>query len=134
MKLPLEQCAAWMGGALYGADASAEAGGYSIDSRTIAPGELFFAVSGERFDAHRFVSAALERGAVAAVVASAKVSGFALESTSRIEVDDPLLALQRLSAAVRRHWGGTLIGLTGSAGKTTTKEMVAAVLARSIRS
>ncbi len=128
MKLTLAQCAAWMGGTLAADSGASELGaqqtaGYSIDSRTLAPGELFFAVSGERFDAHRFVPAALERGALAAVVARDRVEG-----SARIEVDDPLLALQRLGAAARRHWEGTLIGLTGSAGKTTTKEMVAAVL------
>ncbi len=122
MKLTLGQAAAWIGGELRGADPDAVAEGYSIDSRTIAAGELFFAVSGERFDAHRFVPAALERGAMAAVVS--RVSGGGPE----ILVDDPLLALQRLGAAVRRAWGGVVVGLTGSAGKTTTKEMTAAVL------
>ena len=128
MKLSLETCAAWMGGELY-AEGSVQAVGYSIDSRTLGPGELFFAVSGDKYDAHSFVAGALSRGAVAAVVGRAKVDSFRLEDSPRIEVDDPLLALQRLGAAVRQHWGGTVVGLTGSAGKTTTKEMVAAVLA-----
>ena len=129
MKLSLETCAAWMGGTLVASDLSALVQGYSIDSRTVAQGELFFAVSGERHDAHGFVLGALGRGAAAAVVSGSKVAQFGLENIPRIEVDDPLLALQRLGAAVRRHWGGTVVGLTGSAGKTTTKEMVAAVLA-----
>ena len=129
MKLTLAQCAEWMGGALH-AEADREASGYSIDTRTLAPRELFFAVSGERYDAHEFVPQAIASGAVAAVIARAKLedAAFALRGFPHIAVDDPLLALQRLGAAVRGHWQGTLIGLTGSAGKTTTKEMLAAVL------
>jgi len=126
MKLNLGTCAEWMGGELHG-PADAIAAGYSIDTRTLAWGELFFAVSGERYDAHQFVPTAIAKGAVAAVVARGKL-GEAMKAGPCIAVDDPLLALQRLGAAVRRHWHGTLIGLTGSAGKTTTKEMVAAVL------
>ncbi len=122
MRLSLGQAAAWMGGSLKGANPEAVAQGYSIDSRTLAPGELFFAVSGERFDAHRFVPAVYERGAVTAVVSRPVGAG------PEIVVNDPLHALQRLGAAVRKAWGGTVVGLTGSAGKTTTKEMTAAVL------
>ena len=89
----------------------------------------FFAVSGERFDAHAFVAQAVAKGALAAVVARDKLPQYPeLRGLPHIAVDDPLLALQRLGAAVRRHWQGTLVGLTGSAGKTTTKEMLAAVL------
>lgn len=125
MNLALSTCAAWMQGQLH-APALAEATSYSIDTRTLLPGALFFAVSGEQFDAHAFVPQAIANGSVAAVVAEAKLA--TLLQHPVIAVDDPLLALQRLGAAVRRHWAGTLIGLTGSAGKTTTKEMVAAVL------
>jgi UDP-N-acetylmuramoyl-tripeptide--D-alanyl-D-alanine ligase len=103
--------------------------GYSIDTRTLAAGELFFAVSGERFDAHTFVPQAMAKGAAAVVVAAARAAVPAIQKVPHIVVDDPLHALQRLGATVRRHWHGTLIGLTGSAGKTTTKEMTAAVLA-----
>ena len=126
MKLSLGTCAEWMGGELH-APADAIAAGYSIDTRTLGRGELFFAVSGERYDAHRFVPLAIANGAVAAVVALGKLNE-AMGAGPCIAVDDPLSALQRLGAAVRRHWHGTLIGLTGSAGKTTTKEMAAAVL------
>ena len=130
MKLRLATCAVWMEGALH-ADGDTVVSEYSIDTRTLAAGELFFAVSGERYDAHSFAAGAVQAGAAAVVVARAKLAepDYALlQSLPRIEVDDPLAALQRLGAAVRRHWSGTLIGLTGSAGKTTTKEMVAAVL------
>ena len=101
---------------------------YSIDSRTVQLGELFFAVQGERLDGHDFVDAALAKGAVAAVVRRDLVSRFAGKS-KLIAVDDTLAALQQLAAAVRRLWGKPLIGVTGSAGKTSTKEIVAHVLA-----
>jgi len=106
--------------------------GYSIDSRTIAKGELFFAVKGERLDGHDYVSAALERGAVAAVVRKDQWHRFSW--TERIlVVEDTLAALQALATAVRRLWGKPLVGVTGSAGKTTTKEAIAHVLASRLR-
>ena len=105
--------------------------GYSIDTRTLAPGDLFFAIRGERYDAHDFVATALERGARAAVIARSKVTDLLdlAHSHTLLIVDDPLAALQTLAAAVRRHWNKRVIGVTGSAGKTTTKEAVAEVLA-----
>lgn len=133
MKLELRQAARWCGGELDGASNDPiPVSGYSIDSRTISAGELFFAVKGERLDGHAFVEAAIENGAVAAVVSQEKLEQ-ARESAGSgplIIVEDPLRALQQLAAAVRRHWGKRLIGITGSAGKTTTKEAVAKVLGR----
>jgi len=102
--------------------------GYSIDSRTVQPGELFFAVLGERLDGHDFVDDALAKGAIAAVVGRERVAQYAAESPL-LAVDDPLRALQQLSEAVRLLWGKPLIAVTGSAGKTTTKEIIAHVLA-----
>jgi len=108
--------------------------GYSIDSRTIRSGELFFAVKGENMDGHDFVAQALEKGAVAAVVATSKEDAVALTSKGRlIAVEDTLLALQTLATAVRRLWAKPLIAVTGSAGKTTTKEAIAHVLASRFR-
>src|SRR5215469_3326433 len=101
---------------------------YSIDSRTITPGALFFAVKGERLDGHDFVSAALENNAVAAVVRHDQRHRFR-GHPRLLAVDDTLVALQTLAAAVRKLWGKSLIGVTGSAGKTTTKEAIAHVLA-----
>src|SRR5581483_464536 len=98
--------------------------GYSIDSRTIKPHELFFAIRGDRFDGHDFVTQVLERGAEAAVVSNNFVG-----SGNLLRVNDPLAALQTLARKVRHVWGKTVIGVTGSAGKTTTKEAIAAVLA-----
>src|SRR5271155_1745005 len=124
MKLALEQIGQWIG-AETGSPSGHLASGYSIDSRTIAAGDLFFAVRGERFDGHDFVEAALARGAGAAVVSRDKLAalpGSVRDGNLLVVEDDPLAALQRLAAAVRRHWGGRVGGITGSAGKTTTKE------------
>ncbi len=104
--------------------------GYSIDSRTIAPGELFFAVRGERFDGHDFVASALDRGAIGAVVSLSRVAKLPDEvlAAPLILVEDPLTALQVLAGHVRRQWGKRLVGVTGSAGKTSTKDAIAAAL------
>jgi UDP-N-acetylmuramoyl-tripeptide--D-alanyl-D-alanine ligase len=100
---------------------------YSIDSRTIGPGQLFFAVKGERLDGHDYVSAALEKGAVAAVVRKDQLNRYP-KKARLLPVDDTLVALQTLATAVRKVWGKPLVGVTGSAGKTTTKEAIAHVL------
>jgi UDP-N-acetylmuramoyl-tripeptide--D-alanyl-D-alanine ligase len=106
--------------------------GYSIDSRTISGGELFFAVKGERLDGHDFVSGALDRGATAAVVRKDQWHRYSW--TSRVlMVDDTLAALQTLATAVRKMWGKPLVGVTGSVGKTTTKEAIAQVLGSRLR-
>jgi UDP-N-acetylmuramoyl-tripeptide--D-alanyl-D-alanine ligase len=146
MKLSLQQIAEWAGAQLSmphrgSADAptyspaDVYATGYSIDTRTLAPGDLFFAIRGEHFDAHDFVAGALEKGACAAVVSSAKARDLLPEGHAHplLLVDDPLPALQRLAAAVRRYWGHRVVAVTGSAGKTTTKEAIAAVLATQFR-
>ncbi|HUY80814.1 MAG TPA: UDP-N-acetylmuramoyl-tripeptide--D-alanyl-D-alanine ligase [Acidobacteriaceae bacterium] len=133
MKLELRQIARWCGGELDGSAAeTSPVTGYSIDSRTIGAGELFFAVQGERLDGHAFVKAAMEQGAAAAVVSREALEDARASAGSRplIVVEDTLRALQQLAAAVRRHWGKRVIGITGSAGKTTTKEAVAKVLSQ----
>jgi UDP-N-acetylmuramoyl-tripeptide--D-alanyl-D-alanine ligase len=106
--------------------------GYSIDSRTIQPGELFFAVKGEKMDGHNFVEQALSKGAIAAVICKDQRSRYPAKSPL-ISVDDTLIALQMLAAAVRRIWAKPLVGVTGSAGKTTTKDAIAHVLATKFR-
>ena len=100
--------------------------GVSIDSRTVRPGDLFVAIRGERFDGHLFVAAAFAAGAAGAVVSEEA----ALGSSSKIGVvvDDTLRALQRLGRYVRRASGARVVAITGSAGKTTTKELAAAAL------
>jgi UDP-N-acetylmuramoyl-tripeptide--D-alanyl-D-alanine ligase len=101
--------------------------GYSIDSRTVGAGELFFAVQGERLDGHDFVAQAFENGALAVVVRKDRRSRYPLH-TRLLPVDDTLVALQTLATAVRKLWGRPLIGVTGSTGKTTVKEAIAHVL------
>ena len=99
MKLPLSRVAEFVS-ASGEFDRQATALGYSIDSRTIQPGELFFAVQGERFDGHDFVRSALEKGAVAAIVAQDRLRNFSAKA-GLMPVGDPLAALQALAAAVR---------------------------------
>lgn len=138
MQLNLEQIRYWMGAEFASSSAAGAfapvATGYSIDSRTIQPGDLFFAIRGERFDGHDFAEAALKAGAAAAVVAAEQKSRYTGDILRRLLiVEDPLAAMQRLASSVRRHWGKRVIGITGSAGKTTTKEAVAQVLASRFR-
>lgn len=104
--------------------------GYSIDSRTVGEGELFFAVRGERLDGHEFVAAAANRGAGAAVVSRARVASLpdVALALPLLITEDPLLALQALAAHVRRRWGKRVVAVTGSAGKTSTKEAIAVAL------
>jgi UDP-N-acetylmuramoyl-tripeptide--D-alanyl-D-alanine ligase len=109
-------------------DGRATALGYSIDSRTVQAGELFFAVKGERLDGHDYVDQALARGAIAAVISQDQFPRYS-NHAGLMAVDDTLVALQTLATAVRKLWGKTAIGITGSMGKTTTKEAVAHLLA-----
>ncbi len=97
----------------------------STDTRTLTAGALYVALVGERFDGHDFLPAAIERGAIAAVV-SRRVDHCTLP---QLLVDDTLIALGRIARINRRRFDGALIGVTGSAGKTTSKEMIAAILA-----
>ena len=117
-----------------GLDALARLAGVSIDSRTVARGELFVAIHGPRHDGHNFVLAALDAGALAAVVAQSHAAEFAEPVQSKLfAVTDTLGALQGLAQAVRMRWGRRLAAVTGSAGKTTTKEILAALLAARFR-
>jgi UDP-N-acetylmuramoyl-tripeptide--D-alanyl-D-alanine ligase len=131
MKLTLGQIADWIH-AEGDFTTTPEALGYSIDSRTINAGELFFAVKGERVDGHDYVEAALANGAVAAVVSNHWLAPDELDPCRLLYVpeseDCVLKAMQTLANRVRRVWGRRVIGVTGSAGKTTTKEAVAQVL------
>src|ERR1051326_4975246 len=130
MKLPLWRIAEFVG-SRGECDQETVAMGYSIDSRTLNPGDLFIAIGGERFDGHEYVQAALEKGAVGAIVQAGKtVAGDPLRL---LQVDDTLKALQLLGAAARRLWGKPLLAVTGSAGKTTTKEILAHILSTRFR-
>jgi UDP-N-acetylmuramoyl-tripeptide--D-alanyl-D-alanine ligase len=139
MKLTLSEAAMGAGAVLEAPASMTNAGalmarGYSIDSRTVGEGELFFAVKGERLDGHDFVAGAVGRGAVGAVVARARVVSLpdAVLAAPLLIVEDPLLALQSLATHVRRHWGKRVVAVTGSAGKTTTKEADCSSVGRGI--
>lgn len=129
MQLSMGEVAAILGGSC-GVSARI-ARGYAIDSRTIEPGQLFFAIRGPRFDGHEFVAQAFDRGAVGAVVAHVfREQAPPAFAPALIPVPDTTEALHQLARAVRRKWGRSLVAITGSVGKTTTKEMIAAVLAQ----
>src|SRR5437660_12061543 len=112
----------------------ARVAGVSIDSRAIRAGELFIAIHGPRHDGHAHVAGALEGGAIAAVVAEAQLPRYADPVRGRcIAVEDTFEALKQLALAVRESWGGKIAGVTGSVGKTTTKEVLAALLGAKLR-
>ncbi|MCY3758339.1 MAG: UDP-N-acetylmuramoyl-tripeptide--D-alanyl-D-alanine ligase [Acidobacteria bacterium] len=102
--------------------------GYSIDSRTLQVGNCFVAIRGTRFDGHRFIPEAVRKGASLLIV-SREEAGKSAPGTPCIRVEDTLKALQQLAGWVRRRWGKPLIGITGSVGKTTAKEIASHVLA-----
>jgi UDP-N-acetylmuramoyl-tripeptide--D-alanyl-D-alanine ligase len=141
MQRRLADAALAVGGRLLGADA--EFGDVSTDTRNIAAGSLFVALRGPRFDAHEFLAAAAAGGAVGAIVdrvpppaTPAAAPPGAMPSAppgappGLILVTDTLLALQRLAQAWRARFTLPIVGVAGSNGKTTTKEMTAAILAR----
>lgn len=107
-----------------------EISGFSIDTRTISPGDLFVAIRGSRFDGNAYVVEAVGKGAVGALVSDpALVGAPGLSGTPLIVVPDTLAALQRLANRVRRESGAAVVAVTGSAGKSTTKEITAEFLA-----
>ena len=117
-----------------GLDPVARVAGVSIDSRTLRAGELFFAIHGPRHDGHDHVEGALGRGALAAVVAESQAGRYSGAVRNRcIFVGDTFEALKQLARAVRKEWGGKIAGITGSVGKTTTKEILAALLGAKLR-
>lgn len=117
-----------------GIDSLARLAGVSINSRTLLRDELFVAIHGPRHDGHDYVVAALQNGALAAVVAADRLAAFPEPVRSRLlAVPDTLAALQNLARAVRTVWGRRLAAVTGSAGKTTTKEILAALLSARFR-
>ena len=101
--------------------------GISIDSRTVQPGEAYFAIKGDVHDGHTFVEAALKAGAAVAIVEAAQRESFAGDAALLV-VDDVLEALADLGRAARARFKGNVIAVTGSVGKTSTKEMLRGVL------
>jgi UDP-N-acetylmuramoyl-tripeptide--D-alanyl-D-alanine ligase len=118
---------AWVARAVHGkrhpGDLDGPVGEVVTDSRTMRQGDLFIALRGPRFDGHAFVDDVIARGAAAVIVEPGRARGARL-----IEVGDTLIALQTLAHAVRHEAGTRVIAITGSAGKTTTKEAIAAML------
>lgn len=102
---------------------SGSASGWSIDSRTLVPGDVFFALEGEHVDGHRFVDAAFEKGAALAIVSRPVTAAGPLLQVPRVSE-----ALAKLAKWARERWGRPVVGVTGSAGKTTTKDIIAALL------
>lgn len=107
--------------------------GISTDSRTLHPGDLFIALKGENFDGHQFVESAANRGAAGALVALQEAGAAAIHGLQIpvVGVTDTLHAFGDLAAFWRRRYALPVVAITGSNGKTTTKEMVAAILSRS---
>jgi UDP-N-acetylmuramoyl-tripeptide--D-alanyl-D-alanine ligase len=125
MKRPLRWAAAHLG---LGLETDREITGWSVDSRTLRPGDLYFALRGTNHDGHEYAAEVFRKGAVAVVVdREVAVQGPALR------VDDSLTALQHVAAEARREWAGDVVGVTGSAGKTTTKDVIAEMLAEGFK-
>src|SRR5215813_3844066 len=141
---PLPLAAALMGADIQSLGAALfdnQISGFSIDSRSVGAGELFFALSqqdytragfnGEFVDGHRFINDAFERGAVAAVARKDHAAELESVKDRLLLVDDAIAALQLLAHRVYTAWGKPVVAITGSAGKTTAKELTAQVLANS---
>ena len=121
----LSQAASMVNGALIGSDVFFIE--VSKDTRSIAKGALYVALKGENFDGHSFVTKARDAGAVAALVSDQQLTDF-----PQIKVDDTRLALGVLAASWRKKFQGNVIGITGSNGKTTVKEMCLCILAQKV--
>ena len=119
----LSAAASSMQGTLQGEDCAFK--GISTDTRTIGKGELFFALQGPNFDGRDYVDIALQNGAAGAVVTRRT-----RDAIAQIEVDDTKAALGRFGTAWRHEHDVTIVGVTGSNGKTTLKELIAACLSR----
>lgn len=124
--LTLAELAVACGGRLEG-DPQVLVSGVTTDSRSVQPGDLFLGLRGERFDGDAYAAAALVAGA-AAVVVRAETAVHVPRGCSRIVVDDGLVALQRIARAVRLRLPARVVGVTGSAGKTSTKDILTALL------
>ena len=126
-ELTLRQIAQWCGGTLAPEYEEITVTGVESDSRQVKPGDLFIALRGERVDGHNFIPAAKALGAKAAIVSKP------CEDLPCIVMENPLRAYGDLAKNYRRMMGVKVIGITGSVGKTTTKEMVAGVLSRNFK-
>jgi len=123
--LDIQKIAKVVNGKVSRGDAKVLVTGYSTDSRTLKPGDLFIPLRGEHFDGHDFLLEAVRRGA-AACLSEDLCAGLAVPV---IQVEDTLTALGDLAATLRAGFPGPVVGVTGSSGKSTTKEMLSSVLA-----
>jgi UDP-N-acetylmuramoyl-tripeptide--D-alanyl-D-alanine ligase len=120
MKIPLRRVAEILGLQI---ESDAVVTGWSVDSRTLQPGDLFFALRGPTNDGLAFVDEVIRKSAISVV------ADRAAGAAKVLRVDDSLKALQALASRAREMWGGDVVAVTGSAGKTTTKDMIAEMLA-----
>ena len=129
--------AAWvavaMGGTIVKAGETSEFSGVSIDTRTLRPGQLYFGIRGSRFDGADFSGTAMEAGAAGVVVPRGRGAALTDGKAAVLEVDDTTTALQALAHATRRASGAKVVAITGSAGKTTTKEVTSEFLGTAYR-
>src|SRR5437868_8549969 len=130
--LTISQVAKLAGASGFSGDTSVRVNKVSTDSRTLKPGELFVALRGENFDGHNFVESIANTGAAGAIVDS-NWSGKVREDFALIRAKDTLKAYQELAANYRRSLTLSVVAITGSNGKTSTKDFTAAVLARRFR-
>jgi len=125
----LRDVTAWARGSIVRGDAEVSLSGVSIDTRTLRPGQLYVAIRGEQHDGHRFVAQALEAGAGGLLVDQTRLDEGRLEGDGPVVVvDDTTAALGALAAGHRGGFEGPRVAITGSNGKTTTKEMCHAIL------
>ncbi|MCF6322133.1 MAG: Mur ligase domain-containing protein, partial [Rhizobiaceae bacterium] len=123
----IEEFLAAIGGRPLG-EMTQDVGGISIDTRTLEEGDAFFAIKGDRFDGHAFVTNAAGRGAAVAVVNEEKLVALGALNLPLVIVTDVLEAMERLAIAARARTKARIIAITGSVGKTTTKEMLRTLL------
>lgn len=119
--IPLDELARMVGGEIFGARPGSTIEGFATDSREVRPGDLFIAIRGERVDGHDFAEAVMQAGAVA-ILAERAVPG------PHVLVPNVVGALAGMAASFRNRFPGPVVGVTGSAGKTTAKEFLAAAL------
>jgi UDP-N-acetylmuramoyl-tripeptide--D-alanyl-D-alanine ligase len=128
-RIGVEQVLRWTGGRLRSGNPGQTCEGVSIDTRTLAAGELFVAIRGPNHDGHRFLAEAVARGAGALLSEPNRAEDAATGDVAVVEVEDTTRGLGALARGHRAAFQGAVVAITGSNGKTTTKEMCAAILA-----
>lgn len=124
------EAAEWTGGALERGPADTRFSGVSIDSRAVAAGQLFVAITGPNHDAHAYLESAIEAGAAGVMFTKGRALPRTPRTYAALAVEDTTRALGRLAAGHRAAFTGPVVAISGSNGKTTTKEMCAAILAQ----